>query len=63
MADQENTPDISENEGGDVEMNNGEEVVETIQATPAEEGEQAATGLENTMPDLPDRQGFAEYVI
>lgn len=60
MADQEDIQDIEN--GADVEMDNGEEVIETVQATQedAQDGEEAPTGLENTLPDIPDRAGFIE---
>jgi len=57
MADQE----IVEN-GGDIEMDNEEEVIETVQPTSqeVEDDEEAPSGLENTLPDIPERAGFVE---
>ena len=48
--------------GGDIEMDNEEEVIETVQPIPAdaEDDEEAPSGLENTMPDIPERIGFVE---
>ena len=59
MADPEDITDLTQENGADTEMDNGDENVETL-APGAEDGDGDLTGLENIEPDVPEKIGFLE---